>query len=178
VQLELVREIAAAVSVPIQLGGGLRTEADVEAALGCGAARVVLGSALARDPKLGRRLTEIHGPRVGAAVDALGGLVRTHGWQEATSLEASELIGQLEQEGVHWFLCTEISRDGMLTGPETEWYRALRSAHPRAELLASGGIGSIEDLHTLRELGMDGAVLGKALYEARFGLPQALEACR
>jgi phosphoribosylformimino-5-aminoimidazole carboxamide ribotide isomerase len=174
VQLELVRRLCAAAGVPVQLGGGLRTEADVAAALDAGAARVVLGSALAKAPGLGRRLAERHGASVGAAVDALGGRVRVSGWQEDGAQDAGELIARLLDEGIKAFLCTEISRDGMLGGPALEWYGRLRAAHPDAELLASGGVGSIHDLLALRELGMDGAVLGKALYEGRVELEAAL----
>jgi phosphoribosylformimino-5-aminoimidazole carboxamide ribotide isomerase len=175
VQLDLVRRIAADVSIPVQLGGGLRSVDDVEAALQAGAARVVLGSALARDPALGSRLSARYGDRVGAAVDALDGGVRVHGWQAEAGLEALQLLDRLCAEGLGFFLCTDIARDGMLCGPAIDWYRELRRAHPNSELLASGGIAALQDIAALREAGLDGAVLGRALYEGRIDLAAALQ---
>ena len=174
VQLELIRRLAAEVRVPVQLGGGLRSEEDVDRALQAGVQRVVLGSALARDPKLGGRLAARFGPSVGAAVDALNGRVRVAGWTEGSQLLAEDLIASLLAEGVGLFLCTDIERDGMLCGPAVDWYSGLKRAHPQAEILASGGIASLEDIAALDAAGVDGAVLGKALYESRFSLEQAL----
>jgi phosphoribosylformimino-5-aminoimidazole carboxamide ribotide isomerase len=175
-QLELVRAIAGGVKIPLQLGGGLRSTEDVDAALDAGVTRVLLGSALALDPGLGGRLAERFGARVGAAVDALLGRVRVNGWQAGLELRASELIARLREQGITWFLCTDIERDGMLEGPALAWYKELRQAHPDVELLASGGIASEADLGALRAAGIDGAVLGKALYEGRIALADALRA--
>ena len=175
-QLELAARIRRSVRVPVQLGGGMRSRDDVQAALDAGIWRVVLGSALVRDTGLGARLVAQFGDAVLGAIEVRDGQMRLHGWQEAASVSALEVLRRLAGEGVRGFLCTDVSRDGMLCGPALDWYRELRSAQPGVELLASGGIGSVEDVSALKRLGLDGAIVGKALYEGRFKLSDALEA--
>lgn len=178
----VVAAIAAAVSVPVQAGGGARTAADVEALLGCGVARVVLGTAAIKDPGLLLSLVERWPGRVAAGVDHWQGEVRVKGWQEGAGRRASDVVGELARAGVAAIVVTEITRDGLMTGPDLTGYRALLGTCP-VPLVASGGVGSLDDLRRLGHLEaggrrLAGVIVGRAIYEGRFRVSDAVAACR
>jgi phosphoribosylformimino-5-aminoimidazole carboxamide ribotide isomerase len=167
--------IVRAVTVPVQLGGGLRTEGAVDAALSLGVDRVILGTAAVRDPELIGRLAARHGAAIIVGVDARDGWVATEGWTEATTVRAAELVQQMGQLGVQRVIYTDIARDGTLTEPNYAVTAALvRPGGPA--IIASGGISRIEHLHRLRAIGVEGAVIGRALYTADLLLPEAIQA--
>jgi phosphoribosylformimino-5-aminoimidazole carboxamide ribotide isomerase len=179
--LEHVRRICAASGVAVQLGGGLRTAADVAAALGAGVERVVLGTAALADPALIEALAAEHGERIVVAADVRGDLVVVEGWERSTSIGAEELIADLSARGVKRFLFTPIEVDGTLEGPGIDDLRAVAASADRirAELIYSGGIGSVEDLRALAaaELpALAGVIVGRALYEGRFTVGEAIAA--
>ncbi|HEX5609335.1 MAG TPA: 1-(5-phosphoribosyl)-5-[(5-phosphoribosylamino)methylideneamino]imidazole-4-carboxamide isomerase [Solirubrobacterales bacterium] len=179
--LDAVARIAAAVECPIQVGGGLRDAASVGKLLEAGAARVVIGTAALRDfDFLAAALAE-HGDRVVVSVDARGGMVSLSGWTEDTGRDVAETVMELnERFGVGRFLCTEIGVDGTMAGPALgELERIAVTAG--APVIASGGVGSPDDLEGLRELGervpnLEGAIVGKALYERKFTVAEAIRA--
>jgi phosphoribosylformimino-5-aminoimidazole carboxamide ribotide isomerase len=178
VNLDHVRRIVAAVNVPIQLGGGLRDSTKVEQAISSGAERVVLGTAAARDPDLAEAVAAAHGDRVVASIDARGGQVAAEGWTEKAGMTPAALAQILTQRGITRLVFTPVDVDGMMEGPDVEALRALAGATD-AELIYSGGVGSIEDLVELAELGLDnleGVIVGRALYEERFTVAEAQEA--
>jgi phosphoribosylformimino-5-aminoimidazole carboxamide ribotide isomerase len=178
VNLDHVRRIVAAVNVPIQLGGGLRDSTKVEQAISSGAERVVLGTAAARDPDLAEAVAAAHGDRVVASIDARGGQVAAEGWTEEAGMTPAALAQILTQRGITRLVFTPVDVDGMMEGPDVEALRALAGATD-AELIYSGGVGSIEDLVELAELGLDnleGVIVGRALYEERFTVAEAQEA--
>ncbi len=180
--LEDVSRIADGTEVPVQVGGGLRDEAAVEAVLDAGAARAVLGTRAQQDPDFVGRLVERHGrERIVASVDGRGGKVAIEGWEEATETPVPELVRRLAGVGVGYFVYTPVEVDGTLGGPGLEGLEQVAEACASggAELIYSGGVGSLGDLGSLRALGLpsiSGVIVGRALYEQRFGVAEAIEA--
>jgi phosphoribosylformimino-5-aminoimidazole carboxamide ribotide isomerase len=178
--LEHVRQIAEAVDAPLQLGGGLRDPDAVERALDAGAERVVIGTAALRDPSFLDAMLDRHGPRVVVGVDARGGMAATEGWIETSDEPAPALIRALAARGAGRIVFTPIEVDGTMAGPPIAELRAI-AAGLDAELIYSGGIGSLDHLRGLAALelpALGGAIVGRALYEGRFGVAEAVEALR
>jgi phosphoribosylformimino-5-aminoimidazole carboxamide ribotide isomerase len=175
VNLDHLARIVAAVDVPVQFGGGLRDSKKVEAAISAGVERVVLGTAAVRDADLTAAIAEAHGDRVVAAVDARAGKVAAEGWTEPEGIGPAELAAQLADRGIQRFIYTPVEVDGTMEGPETASLREVAAASG-AELIYSGGVGSLEDLEALAGLGLEnleGVIVGRALYEGRFGVAEA-----
>jgi phosphoribosylformimino-5-aminoimidazole carboxamide ribotide isomerase len=178
--LEAVRRIAAAVECPIQVGGGLRDAASVEAVLEAGAERVVIGTAALRDPAFLAAVVAEHGERVVVSVDARGGKVSLAGWTEATGEDVAATVAELSERGVTRFLCTEIDVDGTMEGPATVELNRIAAATP-AQIIASGGVGTLSHLKALADdaaPNIEGAIVGKALYERRFTVAEGISALR
>lgn len=175
VNLEHVRAIAGTVGVPVQVGGGLRSAGAVQDALDAGAARVVLGTAAYRDPRLLEAALADHGDAVAVAVDVREGHVATAGWTESTEQTPEAVIARLEAAGVRRIVYTDVDRDGMLEGPDVEAVAEL-AATVTARLIYSGGIGALADLGALAGIDLDGVIVGKALYERRFTFAAGQEA--
>jgi phosphoribosylformimino-5-aminoimidazole carboxamide ribotide isomerase len=179
--LEHVSRIASQVSAPIQLGGGLRDAWTVAEALAAGAERVVLGTAALAQPELVEGLAAEHGEQIVAGVDARSGRVAIEGWERETAATPGELIAELAARGVHRFVYTSVEVDGTMLGPAIEGLRAAASAasDSGAELIYSGGVGSLDHLHELAGLGLEslaGVIVGRALYEGRFTVAEGVRA--
>jgi phosphoribosylformimino-5-aminoimidazole carboxamide ribotide isomerase len=176
--LEAVRRIAAAVDCPIQVGGGLRDEASVASVLAAGAERVVIGTAALRDPKFLAEALEKHGERVIVSVDARDGKVALSGWTEAGEERVVEAVAELSSRGVTRFLCTAIEVDGTMQGPALAELARIAAA-TESQLIASGGVGTLSDLKALARdtaSNVEGAIVGRALYEGRFTVSEAIAA--
>jgi phosphoribosylformimino-5-aminoimidazole carboxamide ribotide isomerase len=173
-----VRRIADSVDVPLQFGGGLRDEGSVDAALDVGAERVVIGTAALRDPEFLDAMLDRHGQRVVVGVDARGGRAATEGWIETSDEPAPALIRAVADRGASRIVFTPIEVDGTMAGPPLDELRMI--AHDLdAELIYSGGIGTLDDLRALAGLrlpALGGAIVGRALYERRFGVAEAIQA--
>lgn len=170
---ELARRFLERSTLRVQVGGGLRTEEAIEEMLGWGASRVVVGTKAATDPALVERLLRRHGPeRLAVGIDAKDGKVAVRGWTEVFDLTAQELARRVRAQGARTIVYTDIARDGMLTGPDVAGARAL--AGFGLDVIASGGVASLEDLDAVRGAGLAGVIVGRALYEGRFTLAQAL----
>jgi phosphoribosylformimino-5-aminoimidazole carboxamide ribotide isomerase len=179
--LHHLRRIAEELEVPTQFGGGLRSLTAIEQALHAGAARVILGTAAFEDPRLLSQALDRWPGRVLVSVDARGGRVATAGWTQTTELRTAEVVGDLVAQGVPELVYTDVDRDGMLQGPDLQGMRALAAAVPGARLICSGGISTLSDLQALTALPGDnvtGVIVGKALYERRFTVAQALDALK
>lgn len=172
---DAVRAIIEAVSVPVQVAGGVRDLDAVARWLAAGADRVVLGTAVLRDPELAAEACRRHGERIVVSIDARDGIVAAEGWREATDLRADELLRRLAELGVQRFVYTDIARDGTLTSPNFEVIEALLRVTD-AKLIAAGGVAEVAHLVRLAELGVEGAIVGRALYDGRVALPEALAA--
>ncbi len=186
VNLGHVRTIVGELGLPVQLGGGLRSDAAIEAAFEAGVTRVILGTAIFSDPELPARAMKAYGrDKVLISIDARDGKVATHGWLKANELSAKEAIERWSEgpDGVKLFVCTDIDHDGMLDGVDGERAATLAGAVGDGRLILSGGIGELAHLEALAELraerqleSLDGVIVGKALYERRFTVAEALAA--
>jgi phosphoribosylformimino-5-aminoimidazole carboxamide ribotide isomerase len=180
VNLDHLRRIAGELGVPVQYGGGLRSAAAVSDALAAGAARVILGTAAFTQPGLLEQVLQEHGSeRVLVSVDVRDGHVTTAGWTETTEITIAAVIDSLARRGARQLVFTNVDRDGMLQGPDLEEVRRVAQAVQGGSVIYSGGIGQLEDLQGLAGLGegsLEGVIVGKALYERRFTVAQALAA--
>jgi phosphoribosylformimino-5-aminoimidazole carboxamide ribotide isomerase len=178
--LESVRRIAAGVECPIQVGGGLRDEASVAAVLEAGAERVVIGTAALRDPAFLERVIEAHGERVVVSVDARDGKVALAGWVEVSDVGVATAVAELGERGVSRFLCTAIEVDGTMEGPAIDELSRIAAA-TEAQVIASGGVGDLADLEAVAGMdaaNIEGAIVGRALYERRFTVAEGIAALR
>ncbi len=168
--------LAAIPGLPIQLGGGIRSMATVEAWLSRGVRRVILGSAALKDPDFTREACRAHPGRVAVGIDARGGMVATEGWAEVSTMPALDLAQRFEDAGAAAIIYTDIERDGMLGGVNLEATLALARAIS-LPVIASGGVASLNDLAALKAVsaeGIEGVIIGRALYDGRIEPTQAL----
>ena len=173
----IVRRLLESVSIPVQVGGGIRSLVAARELLDEGADRVVIGTAAVEQLAELADWVEVLGPeRLVVGVDARQGRVQTHGWRSESSLEAPTFCRALADAGVRRVLYTDIERDGTLAGPNVAATREV-ARDPRLRVLASGGISRVEHLRELAEAGVEGAIIGTALYDGRLRLQEALAAC-
>ena len=175
VNLDHVRGIVASVDIPVQFGGGLRDSKKVEEAISSGAERVVLGTAAVRDPELAAAIASAHRDRVVVSVDARSGKVAAEGWTESSDLDTAEVLAALTDRGIRRFIYTPVDVDGLMEGPDLDSLREVAKATD-GELIYSGGVGALEDLRALADLGLGnlgGVIVGRALYEGRFSIAEA-----
>ena len=171
---EVIRRIADTVSLPIEIGGGIRSKEAVERMLDLGVRRVIIGTKAAEHPEFLRDMVRTFGEEaIVAGVDAKDGMVAVEGWEKVSSLTASDLCLTMKEYGVRHIVYTDISRDGMLSGPNVEATRKL-TEETGLDIIASGGVSCMEDLKCLHEAGIRGAIIGKALYDNRIDLAEAV----
>lgn len=170
---DLARRFLAAAPVRVQVGGGLRSADAIEEMLVWGATRVVIGTKAATDPALVDQLLERHGAaRFAVGIDARDGQVAVRGWTETFDLTALDLARRVHRQGARTVIYTDVARDGMLTGPDLQGARAI--ADLGLDVIASGGVATLDDIQAVREAGLGGAIVGRALYEGRFTVREAL----
>jgi phosphoribosylformimino-5-aminoimidazole carboxamide ribotide isomerase len=177
---ELVRQIMATVNVPVEFGGGLGSLADVAELVDAGVARVVIGTLAFESAAQLRELVRLFGARICVGIDARAGQVSVRGWEQQTQMPAVELARRVAADGVERIVYTDISRDGMLAGPNIEQTIAIAQASG-LRVTASGGVSSLSDICRLRAAGeplIDSVIIGKALYEGRFRLEEAITAAQ
>ncbi|WP_279045241.1 1-(5-phosphoribosyl)-5-[(5-phosphoribosylamino)methylideneamino]imidazole-4-carboxamide isomerase [Cedecea davisae] len=179
-QIPLLQKLLAGVTVPVQIGGGVRTEQDVEALLEAGAARVVVGSTAVKSPELVQGWFKRFGAdalvlALDVRIDAAGNKqVAVSGWQETSGTTLEQLVEQFLPFGLKHVLCTDISRDGTLAGSNVELYQEVCARFPQVAFQASGGIGGIDDIAALRGSGVKGVIVGRALLEGKFNVTEAI----
>ncbi len=175
--LQRLTEIHAAVSLPVQFGGGLRTADDVALVLGLGATRVVLGTVAVRQPEVvAQAVARFGAERIVVGIDARDGMVATHGWQETSALDALTVARRMADLGVLRIVFTDIARDGMLSGVNVAATAAL-ARESGLKIIASGGVAGLNDIRTLAAYaadGIEGVIVGQALYTGTVSLPEAL----
>lgn len=179
-QISLLKELVACVNVPVQVGGGIRTEADVKSLLDAGASRVVIGSTAISQPEMVKTWFERYGAdsivlALDVRIDKLGKKwVAVSGWQENSLYTLEEIIELYQSVGLKHVLCTDISRDGTLTGSNVELYTEISQRFPDILFQASGGIGNLQDIAALPASGVAGIIVGRALLEGKFTLKEAI----
>ncbi len=173
VNYKVLEEIATNTNLKIDFGGGLKSDEDIHIALNSGAKQVTGGSIAVKNPKLFKKWIKTYGAEViilGA--DALNEKIATNGWQEGSSLDLIPFIEEYHQAGITRVICTDISKDGMLEGPSLELYKKILRRVKELKLIASGGISAFEELPKLQEIGCEGVIIGKAIYENKISLNQ------
>lgn len=171
---EIIKSLCNISGLKIELGGGLRSMADLDTAEKMGVYRMIIGSAAVSDPVFVAGAVKKYGSRVAVGIDALEGRVKTHGWINDGGLDAFAFASEMEGLGVGTIIYTDISRDGMLSGPPLEGLKTLRS-RIKCGLVASGGVKDISDIAALKKIGVDGTIIGKAYYSGTIDLAEAVK---
>jgi phosphoribosylformimino-5-aminoimidazole carboxamide ribotide isomerase len=177
VNLPSIGAISAAVDIPIQLGGGLRSLENLESAFAAGITRTILGTVALEIPELVAAAVQRWGDAIAVGLDARDGKLATRGWLDQSDVLAVEVAQSLQDVGVRHFIFTDIRRDGTLSGPNLESLQELISAVD-AQVIASGGVGALADIEAVREVGAAGAIVGRALYDGRMDLAEAIALAR
>ena len=172
--LAVVRDVIENTKLKVELGGGVRSMEDLERLDLLGVYRMVIGSAAVSDPAFVARAVGKYGDRIAVGADAKDGVIRTHGWLENSGIDAIKFVKNMENLGVKAIIFTDIDTDGTLQGPSIERLKQLRQA-VRCSVIASGGVSSMEDLERLQEIGVDGAIIGKAYYAGAVDIKRAVE---
>ena len=175
--LSVIRGIVEATDLFVEVGGGIRTMETIEAYLSIGVSRVILGTAAVTDRVFLEAALEKYGEKIAVGVDLKDGFVAIKGWTEKSQWTAEAFFADLEKLGVSTVICTDISRDGAMQGTNRELYKEL-SAKYNIQLIASGGVSSLEDVKALNAMNLHGAIIGKAYYTGAIDLKKALEVCR
>lgn len=174
---DIIKAIADAVNIPVQLGGGIRTLEDLEAIFDLGVSRAIIGTAAYKDKEFLIKAVEKYGEKIAVGVDAKDNKVALEGWLESTNMDYIEFSRQLEKIGVKTVIYTDISKDGTLEGANIEGLKALSNAVDM-DIVASGGVKDLEDLLKINELNLYGAISGKAIYSGSLDLKEALDALK
>jgi phosphoribosylformimino-5-aminoimidazole carboxamide ribotide isomerase len=172
--LKLIQKIARTVSIPVQVGGGVRSLEVVTDYVNAGVSRVIIGTAAIRDPDFLRQAVVQFGEKIAVSIDARNGFVATDGWTKESAVKAIDLVKDLEATGVKTIVYTDILKDGMLQGPNFDELEAVNEA-TEMDVIASGGITTEEDVAALKAKGMYGAIIGKALYDGTLDFKKLLE---
>ncbi len=159
--------------ISAEVGGGIRTLETAERYLHAGAARIIFGTAAVTDPGLCREAAQAFGARVAVGADIHDGVVAIHGWTEKSAYGFEDFCERMQKAGIQTLICTDISRDGAMRGTNLALYRRLSTQY-QMHIIASGGISTLDDIRSLRDMGIYGAILGKAYYTGAVALPEAL----
>lgn len=170
---DLVKVVTSTVNAKVELGGGVRTMEDLEAVFALGVSRAVIGSAAVTHPAFLRSAVERYGEHIAVGVDTLDGIVKTSGWEQSSGLNYLDFAAGLAEVGVKTIIFTDIATDGMLSGPSYRRLSDLQREYP-GNIVASGGVTTLDDIKRLRDMGLYGAIIGKAYYAGTIDLAQAL----
>lgn len=173
---ESIKKILRTINIPIQIGGGIREEKRVKELLDLGVNRVILGSMAVKNKELLKELVKKYKEKIVVSIDAKNGKVATEGWEEVSSVDSLQLCKELEEIGVKTIVYTDISKDGMMIGPNFHIYEKL-SKETNLDIIASGGVTTIDDVKKLNSMNLYGAIIGKALYENKIELKEVLSLC-
>ncbi len=174
VNAEIISEICKTVSIPVQTGGGIRTMDDIEKKLFCGVNRIIIGTSAVRDADFVRMAVEKYGDKIVVGIDAKDGMVAVEGWEEVSEFGAVEFAKKMELLGVKTVIYTDIATDGTLMGPNVQAMREMVE-NTNMDIIASGGIGNIEHIKSLIPTGVEGVIVGKALYTDSVNLSDAVK---
>ena len=173
----IIESIAKETPLKIEIGGGIRSEEVIKRYLDAGVMRVILGTVAIENPRFTEEMVAKYGEAIAVGIDISNGFVATKGWTNISSVSCDEMFEKMEATGVKTVICTDISKDGAMKGTNLELYRELKSKYS-IDIVASGGVSSIEDVKALKCMDIYGAILGKALYEGAIDLTEAIEVAR
>lgn len=171
--LDTIRKIVATSGLKTEVGGGIRSEETIKKYLDVGVYRVILGTAALTQPDFLEQMVKKYGEKIAVGVDMKDGMVAVKGWTEVSSLCGEEFCKKLDDMGVKTVICTDISKDGLLSGTNLPLYQQM-SQNYHMDIVASGGVSSLEDVQALKDMGIYGAILGKALYTGHIDLKEAI----
>ena len=171
----MIQAILSAITIPIQVGGGIRSMAQVARYLDAGVSRVIIGSKAVEDPAFVAEAVQQYGDQIAVGIDAKDGLVATRGWLAVSDQNYLTVADQMAQLGVKTIIFTDIAKDGTLMGPNLEQLQAIAAKVPDLQIIASGGISSREDLEAVKALGVYGVISGKALYNGNITMTDVVE---
>ena len=177
VNAEAVRKICESVNVPVQTGGGIRSMEDIEARLSCGINRVIIGTKAVSDSEFVKRAVDKYGEKIVIGIDAKDGMVAVEGWEKTSDFTAVEFAKKMVNIGVKTIVYTDIATDGTLKGPNVKAMEEMASS-VNADIIASGGVGSIEHIKALVPTGVEGVIVGRALYTGAVELSEAIKAVK
>ncbi|MCD6435052.1 MAG: 1-(5-phosphoribosyl)-5-[(5-phosphoribosylamino)methylideneamino]imidazole-4-carboxamide isomerase [Clostridiales bacterium] len=169
----IIEKIVKAIKVPVQIGGGIRKTETVEELLTSGVSRVIIGTGAIKDLKWLKEIVKIYGEKICVSIDARDGFVATDGWKEISEVKAVDFAIELENIGIKTIVYTDIKKDGMLKGPNFEMYAELIKK-VNLDIIASGGISTLKDIEKLKQMSIYGAIVGKALYDEKIKLEEAI----
>lgn len=169
----LISEIAASISVPIEVGGGIRDMNCVNKYLNAGIERVILGTSALKQPEIVDEAVGEYGSRIAVGIDAKNGMAAVSGWEDISNVSALDFAKQMEEKGVKYIIYTDIATDGMLMGPNISAMKEMIN-HVNVNIIASGGVTNLDDVEKLAEIGAHGAIIGKALYTDNIDLKEAI----
>jgi len=175
--MQVVKSVIDNTNAKVELGGGIRNMDNIASAIEAGVSRVIIGSAAVKNPELVREAVEKYGDKIAVGIDALGDTVRTEGWLEDSKLNFIDFAKKMESYGVKTIIYTDISKDGLQSGPSFDNLAKLREAVSCA-IVASGGVTTIDDVKKLRDMNIDAAIAGKAVYTGTLPLKEAIEEAR
>ncbi|MCC8097465.1 MAG: tRNA-dihydrouridine synthase, partial [Eubacterium sp.] len=171
---DIIKNIKSKFNIRIQTGGGVRTLSDVDERIGAGADRVIIGTAAVKNPELVKAAVEKYGEKIAVGIDAKNGFAAISGWQEVSEIKAADLALKMKAFGIKTVIYTDISKDGMMTGPNIEATKEMIEK-TGLNIIASGGISSLEDIENVYKTGAYGVIIGKALYNGSVNLSEVIE---
>jgi phosphoribosylformimino-5-aminoimidazole carboxamide ribotide isomerase len=172
--VDILKKITDKYNVPVQTGGGVRTIDDVRARIEAGASRVIIGTAAVKNPELVKEAVSLYGDKIAVGVDAKNGMVAISGWEEISNVTAVDLCLKMKDYGVKTVIYTDISKDGMMSGPNIESTKELIEK-TGMDVIASGGVSKLEDVENVKNINAAGVIIGKALYNGAINLAEVLE---
>lgn len=174
---EVIKAICKNTNLKVEVGGGIRNEEIIKSYLDAGVFRVILGTVAIENPEFLKDMVNKYSDRIAVGVDIKDGFVATHGWTKSSGVTCEDFVENLCKIGVKTIICTDISKDGLLSGTNLELYKSLNDKYD-IDIIASGGVTSIDDVKALKSLNMYGAILGKSLYAGTIDLKQAVDICK
>ena len=174
VNQQVIKEVIETVGLPVQTGGGVRTMADIDERINNGVSRVIIGTAAVNNPELVKEAVEKYGDKIAVGIDAKNGMVATHGWETVSDVSALDLCIKMAEYGVKTIIYTDISKDGMMIGPNIETTAEIVEK-TGINIIASGGVSTMKDLENVDSINAHGAIIGKALYQGALDLKEVIE---
>lgn len=174
---DIIKAICSSTNLGVEIGGGIRSEETIKRYIDAGVMRVILGTAAVQNPEFTQKAASAYGEKIAVGVDILNGRAATKGWTEVSEVSLDDMLSRLEKDGVKTVICTDITKDGAMKGTNLELYRDLKSKY-NINIVASGGITTINDVKELRKLNLYGAILGRSLYEGTIDLTEAIEVAK